>query len=319
MKELSAENQHNLEQSLRQRTSSIMENELAANSLKSYRSDFQHFADWCSELNAKPLPASASLVIAYLSAFSQAFKYSTLSRRVAAIRKQHEMHGLPSPSDEVALKRFMKSLRRTLVKEKVLCKPAAALQQETLKPLIENFELDTILDYRNRAILMLSYTGAFRRSELAALNYEDLIYSNKGVSIHLRQSKSDQFGKGTYKALPFNLAEPRFCPVRILNEYLALAEIENGAVFRTIVGRKTKVQLSENRLSTTDIYRIVKRYAANFSPHSLRAGFITDAKEKNLPDSSIMVQTGHQSVQMIHHYGRHKTIWQGNAVNEIFK
>ena len=319
MKDLSPPHQEALSQSIKQRTSAIMDNELAANSVKSYRSDFQHFVSWCDQIKASPLPASASLLIAYLSAFSSSFKYSTLSRRVAAIRKQQEMHGLSSPSDHVEVKRFMKSLRRTLVREKVLCKPAAALQQETLKPLIENFALETILDYRNRAILMLSYTGAFRRSELAALDYDDLIYSNKGVSIHLRQSKTDQFAKGAYKALPFNLAEPSFCPVRILNEYLALANIESGAVFRTIKGRKSKVQLSNNRLSTTDIYRIVKRYAVNFSPHSLRAGFITDAKEKNLPDSSIMVQTGHQSVQMIHHYGRHKTIWQGNAVNEIFK
>jgi len=190
---------------------------------------------------------------------------------------------------------------------------APALQFEQIKMIIDNINIDTLHGKRNKALLLVGFYGAFRRSELAGLTCNDLQRNSKGITVFLQRSKTDQQGAGMFKILPqkFN----KYCPVEALNDYLTAAnKTDNDYIFSSI---NKAGAASKNKLSTVDVNRILQKLAPNFSAHSLRSGFITTAAEAGCTISEIQQQTGHKTANMIIRYTRSTDIWNNNAANKI--
>jgi integrase len=298
---------------IQERFREILSNQFSKNTSKAYYSDIKKFQQWCRENKAGAL--NFETVLAYLTDISQSVKLATIRRRMVSLKHFCDKAGIGY--DEKSLRQFIKGLRRTKIEEGESIKMASALQFDTLKNVIKKIDVANIKGKRDKALLLMAYTGAFRVSELMGLDIEDLRFDNKGCTVLVRKSKTDQAGRGMYKAIPFLFNE--FCPVNSLQQYISSANIYKGPVFRTIKGRKSNVEITENRLDRHNAFRLLGSLAKGFSPHSLRSGFITDCKEAGISDSAIMQQSGHKSIAMVHHYARHKTVWQANAVNELFK
>ena len=288
----------------------------AENTRAAYRSDWQHFTTWCAEHGASPLPADVGTVAAYLAECADSFKLATIERRLVSISKAHATSGAPNPAKTEAIHLTMKGIRRALGRAQTQKAPA------TLEPL--RAMLDTLgagpAGLRDRALLLVGFAGAFRRSELVSLDIADLAFVPSGVVITLRRSKTDQEGKGTSKGIPMGLF-PATCPVRALRAWLEHAQLVSGAVFRPI---DRHGNIKAQRLTDHAVARIVKRCAgkagldaAAFSGHSLRAGLATAAAAAGASDRTIMRQTGHKSGAMVQRYIRSAELFKENAAGVV--
>ena len=160
----------------------------------------------------------------------------------------------------------------------------------------------------------------FRRNELVSLDYDDLEYVQEGLKINLKRSKTDQFGEGTVKALPY-FNNNQYCPVVSIKKWIEISKIKTGPLFR----RFTKgSKLSETRLTDQTIALIIKKYleqaginSENYSGHSLRSGFATSAAEAGAEERSIMVMTGHKSTEMVRRYIKDANLFKNNPLNKI--
>lgn len=281
-----------------------------------YASDWQHFAGWCEELGVCPMPATVDTVIAYLSelptmpqSVSQGqglrkepkigYSVATIVRRLATVSREHKERGFPSPSADERVKRVLKGIRRSLG---TATKRKNAILTEHLRPLRRDCE--TIHEIRNKALLLVGFAGAFRRSELVALDVSDLQFEDRMVTVYLRRSKTDQEGAGRKVVIH---AGGNLCPIQALVGWLAAAGITEGAVFRNI----RKGGTIGTRLSDEAVSLITKAYAAarglnadEFGGHSLRAGHVTTAILRGEAAHAIMAITGHQSRAMVDRYFR---------------
>jgi len=236
---------------------------------------------------------------------------SSIEQALAAINKAHELKGwFPSPTKAPAVRTVMQGIRRTLGQRKRQKEPATA---DILRSALKDLG-DSLIEVRDRALLLLGFAGAFRRSELAGLNLEDLSFRSEGVLISLRRSKTDQEGHGLSKAI-FFASDPKTCPVRALRTWLERSKITEGRLFRS-VDRHGRLGKS---LSDRAIALVVKKRLpeGDFSGHSLRAGFITTAALQGKPERSIMKQTGHRSHRILREYVRTATVFEDNAGNGI--
>ena len=173
---------------------------------------------------------------------------------------------------------------------------------------------------RDRSIILIGFSGGFRRNELVSLDYEDLDFVEEGLKINLRKSKTDQFGEGFVKALPY-FDNSLYCPVNSLQKWLEISKINSGPLFR----RFTKgSKLSENRLTDQTVALLIKEYlmlagidSRNYSGHSLRSGFATSAAEFGVEERSIMAMTGHKSTEMVRRYIKEANLFKNNALNKF--
>lgn len=269
---------------------------------RSYAADLRHFKSCGGRI-----PATAEMVANYLAKNSTKLAVATLEHRLVAIHKAHQNIGAPSPTKSVLVKRTMQGIRRTagtaqrrvraLVRDDLVELLAAVAKQNPMKAA------------RDKALLLVGFAGAFRRSELVALNAEDLTHYSHGIEILLRRSKTDQEGAGRTVFIPQARSAER-CPVQALSQWLQVAEISAGPIFRAV---NRHDQVSDRRLSGQAVGLIVKSSvaaargpdsAALFGGHSLRAGFVTEAAMAGLPTSAIMGQTGHRSLEMVYRYIR---------------
>ncbi len=290
----------------------------AGSTLRAYAHDWQQFRAWCERNSLVPLPASPQTVIFYSTDLTknQQRKWNTLSRRLAAISQLHSQAGFESPTRSWAVKQFLQGLRRELGVAPVRKKPVLVADlQEILKHIP-----DSLLGKRDRALLLVGFTGAFRRSELIGLNVEDLEETRDGMVAHIRRSKTDQEGQGRKVGIPPG-SEAATCPIRALSEWSTAAQIGSGALFRS-VNRHGKV-LSQ-RLSGEGVAMVVKRYIeklghdpARFAAHSLRAGLATSAAAAGKSERAIMNQTGHRSVATLRRYIRDGNLFRENAAGGI--
>ncbi|WP_082167442.1 site-specific integrase, partial [Methylobacterium aquaticum] len=254
--------------------------------VRAYRSDAAAFTAWCARYGFRSLPASPEAVAGFLVAEAEAGRAaSTIGRRLAAIKYAHRLARQPDPTDDEAVRATMKGIRR-----KVGTAPdqKAAATADIVTAMLMRVP-DTLTGKRDKALLALGFAGAFRRSELVALDVADLREDPEGLWVLVRRSKVDQEGAGFEKAIPHG----RFIkPVALLRDWLDAAGITEGPVFRP-VSRSGRVRANaENsgiapRLTTQAVADIVKRYAtaagldaATFGAHSLRAGYITTAAER---------------------------------------
>ena len=266
---------------------------------------FQNFLTRNKINTTSEIEQNTITVLLFLTEQSNTKSFNTLKTYFAGLKSYFTKYSIPV--DYPKIKTFFKGLRN----EKSAASGAMALEFSELKKIVDGIDCSKLIGKRDKALLLLGFYGAFRRSELVNLDLSDITRTSKGLNILIRNSKTDKNKIGMFKAIPFTFNE--YCPVTALYDYLNSANILDGAVFRSI----SKGDEVRGRLSDIDIYRIIKKYAPNFSAHSLRVGFITTASENGANPQSIMLQSGHKTVQMIAHYTRSKSVWKGNAVETI--
>ncbi|WP_264051658.1 site-specific integrase [Methylobacterium flocculans] len=292
----------------------------AGSTVRAYRSDAVVFSAWCERYGFRSLPASPEAVAAFLASEADAGRaVSTIGRRCAAIRYAHKLAGKADPTDNEEVHALLKGIRRT-VGTAPNQKTAATVEIVTAMLMRTP---DTLTGKRDRALLALGFAGAFRRSELVALDVADLREDKDGLRVIVRRSKTDQEGKGFEKAIPHG----RFVrPVALLREWLDAAGITEGPVFRP-VSRSGRVRganaLGEgisSRLTTQSVADIIKRYAvaagldaSTFGAHSLRAGFVTSAAERGADLARIMDTSGHRDPRTVVGYIRRANAFKDHA------
>ena len=278
---------------------------------KAYGTDFCLFSVWCDAKGASALPASAETVAAYLAAEAdRGTKASTLGRRVAAIRYVHKLADLQTPTDAEAVKATLRGVRRTLGAAKVKKAPAIA---ERIKAMVRTCP-DTAAGKRDRALLLLGFAGAFRRSELVALDVEHIEETMDGLRVFIACSKTDQEGEGATIAITRGSDA---CPVRALRDWLEAARIESGPLFWPI---NKAGAVSVRRLTDRSVANLVKAYADRagldaklFAGHSLRSGFLTSAAGKGASIFKMMDVSRHKSVDTLRGYVRDAELFKDHA------
>jgi len=276
--------------------------EKSAATRKAYRSDIAIFTSWCTAHDVDSLPASPETIAAFLSAeVLNGLRASTLTRRVAAIAYAHQLAGHESPTNSKEVKITMRGIRRAIGTAKTQKSPATAERLLSMLAHIPN----SLQGKRDRALLLIGFAGAFRRSELVALTMDDVEEVDQGLRIIVRRSKTDQESEG--EIVPI-LRGKYACPVEALNDWLEAAGITDGPLFRSI---RKGGHVQQRSLSTKSVALIVKTYAAkaglnaeDFAAHSLRAGFLTSAADKGANIFRMMDQSRHKSVDTLRGYIR---------------
>ncbi len=284
----------------------------APNTWRAYRSDWRDFAAWCSDHGLPSLPAEPQTVALYLSALAPTHKTSTLRRRLSAVAQAHKAAGHPSPTKapEVALP--WQGIRRTHGTAEL---GKAPILTADLRALVAALP-DSPLGARDRALLLVGFAGAFRRSELVALDVADVEFTRLGLVVTIRRSKTDQEGQGRQLGIPHG-ADPATCPVRALRAWLDTAAIVEGPIFRPLTRHGA---ILPGRLSDKAVALVVKRaaLAAGLDPrryagHSLRSGLATSAAAAGASERAIMNQTGHKSLTVARRYIRAGSLFRENA------
>ena len=288
----------------------------APNTQRAYRADLDHYSQWCSQQGMTDLPAMPDVLGQYVSALAPNRKWATIARRLSAIRKWHELRDLLSPVDDRWLKATLKGIQR---EHGTHSEQAPAFGAPRLKAIVRGLVTESngvprFGPMRDKIVLLLGFTGAFRRSELVALNVEQLTFSEDGVVITYYGSKTNQTGEREEKAL-FYSPDQQLCPVRTLQKWVDLLERDKGPLL-VRVGKGN--ELTGERLSDQSIGAIVKkRVGTRYSAHSMRASFVTTAKLNGADDSEIMQQTKHKTSAMIRRYTRLDSIKQHNAAKKL--
>lgn len=285
--------------------------EKAASTRKAYGTDFRLFKEWCDRKGVSSLPAGPETVAAFLAAEAgNGIKPSTLGRRVAAIRYAHKLAHLDAPTDSEAVKATLRGIRRTFGGAKVRKAPAIAAKLQAMVALAP----DRLTGLRDRALLLLGFAGAFRRSELVALDVADIEETETGLLVTIRRSKTDQEGEGVTIAIARGTVA---CPAKALQEWLDAAGIEMGPIFRPINKAGT---VAAERLTCRSVANIVKSYAAlagfdaaTFSGHSLRSGFLTSAAARGASIFKMMDVSRHKSVDTLRGYVRDAELFKDHA------
>ena len=302
-----------------ERAATYAQNARSENTKKSYQSDWSHFASWCDSHDLKSLPASINTVVLYITEFAESLKVSTLERRLASISQAHKTAGLDSPA--LVSKEPLHSVWSGIVRSKSSRRDKVApVLTDDIKLMVQHLKRDdttgelTLHSLRDRAILLVGYAGALRRSEIASLQSSDIQYTPEGMRILIRKSKTDQDGSGHVLGLIYG-AHPATCPVRSLRAWTKVAHIFQGPVFRPI---DRHGNIKEKAITGHSIALIVKKAClrAGLSPeiysgHSLRAGFATQAARAGKPERVIMKHTRHKSEKMVREYIR-----DGDLFNE---
>ena len=285
----------------------------AASTLKAYRTDWRDFETWCAASGLTALPAAPETVALYLAARADTLKPASLGRRLAAISKAHSSAGYESPASmrHAPVSETFKGIKRVKGVAQTRKSPLLATQ---LIRAIATMRVD-LVGLRDRVLLLVGFAGAFRRSELVALEVADVEMVEDGLTITLRRSKTDQEGAGRKIGIPRG-STPETCPLRALRAWMEAANITEGPLFRS-VNRHGHIG---GRLSAKHVAISVKQAAAavsldakSFAGHSLRAGLVTSAAIHGRSDRSIMNQTGHQSVAMVQRYVRDAQLFRDNA------
>lgn len=281
---------------------------------RAYQRDAGAFVAWSAGRALDPcLPSTIGLYLAALADAGR--KVATIERALVAIGAWHRAEGREAPTGHPAVRRVMQGIRRRF--GAAPAKKAPVLVSH-LGIMLRSLPRD-LVGARDRALLSLGFFGALRRSELVALDVRDVRFVAEGLIVTIRRSKTDQEGHGLEKGIPF-ASDSAVCPVRALRAWLDAAGIVEGAIFRSI---DRHGNVARERLSDRSVARIVQRAAdeagidADFSGHSLRAGFATSAAAKGRTLDAIMRQTGHRSERVARGYIRHASLFVANAASDL--
>lgn len=291
---------------------------LSENTLRAYRADLRCFKRWCDAHQVEPLPADSPTVIAYISDMADnGYSASTIQRRLTTIRKVHRAAKLDDPTDAEHVTATWKGIRNS-DHVKVAQEGKAPIMTPHIVKMLATLD-DKAKGLRDRALILLGFAGGFRRSELVALDVDDLSFTHEGVIVRLRKSKTNQEGRLEEKTL-HRASDATLCPVRAVKTWMRHASIQSGAIFR---GVDRHGNISENRLSGRGVARAVKGAAANagfdaeqVGAHSLRAGFVTQMKANGATDEQVTHVTG-QSASTMRRYDRGAKRFRHNTTEAL--
>lgn len=291
---------------------------ISPNTRKAYRSDWAAFAAWCAERNLSPLPAQPETIALFLAdQAEQGLKTSTIGRRMASLSQAHELAGHPSPTRDRRVRKVWQGICR---EKGCSVQKKRALALTDLKAIVAGCE-DDLMGKRDKALLLLAFSGAMRRSELIGLDVEDVqVEGDNGLRVHIRRSKTDQTGAGREIGIPVG-KNATTCPVLAFRAYLNAAQLTAGPVFRPL---NRWGSLRQGRLTSQSVAYILKRRikALGIDPnvygaHSLRSGFVTSAARAGVPEHAIARQTGHRSVAVLRGYVQAATIFSDNPASAL--
>jgi site-specific recombinase XerD len=298
------------------RAAEFIQQSKSKSTIRAYRADWAHFESWCRSHSQTSLPAGADTVALYVADLSATHKPATITRRLSAISQAHQIGNFETPTTSAKVRLVLAGIRRTKGTAQLAKTPVLV---EDLKRMVATLP-EGLLGVRDRALLLIGFCGAFRRSELVALDVADAAFTREGLVLTIRRSKTDQEGEGRKIGIPY-ASHVESCPIRSLQDWLDKSAIAEGPLFRPI-NRHGK--MAPTRLSASAVGEIVKRYAAavgldagEFAGHSLRSGLATSAAMAGASERSIMNQTGHRSTAMLRRYIRDGSLFRDNAVATV--
>lgn len=289
----------------------------AENTIKAYQTDWADFTRWCARASRTPLPADPRTVSLYLTDLASSRKTSTIRRRIATIAVVHQTAKVKDPTKSPEVKRVWAGIRRMKTTAQTRKRPAIT---DDIRRMLAELGEDTTIHIRDRALILLGFVGAFRRSELAQVRIDDIEEAPQGLVVHIPRRKNDQEGLGTDIPVPYG-EHPETCPVRAIKRWIDQSGITEGPLFRE-VDRHGNVM--DEALSDQTVARVVKRTAKkagmdwkNYSGHSLRAGFATSAAAADVGEYDIMRQTGHHSLEVLRRYIRDGNLFKHSAASRV--
>ena len=291
----------------------------AANTLRAYKADFMDFSAFCMKNGFNHMPTQPKILALYLTHLSGTSKFSTLKRRIASISVIHKMKGHYLDTKHPVIMENLHGIKRAKgsnqkAKKPILIKDLKEIinvidQYISYSGLLEMKKSKTVKNkIRDKAIILIGFSGGFRRSELVNIDYEDVEFVAEGIKIFIKRSKTDQSGEGMIKAIPF-FDNKTYCPVLALKRWIKFTEINSGKIFQ---------------ISDKSVALIIKKYASQagldpnkYGGHSLRSGFATSAAESGAEERNIMAMTGHKTSQMVRRYIHEANLFKNNALNKI--
>jgi len=282
---------------------------LAQNSRRAYRGDLEDFHGW-----GGTVPCSPGTLAAYVADRARIHSPHTITRRVVGISRAHASQDLPDPAKSDLVRVVLRGVRKAHGRPQRQAAPLLKQDLLSLLPLMRG-----IKGIRDRALILLGFAAALRRSEIVALDRSDIEFVAEGMVILLRRSKTDQEGQGRRIAVPYGRTSA--CPVKAVQHWLAAASMESGPLFRFV----TKAgSIGDGRLTSQSVNLVVKCYvravgldSACYSGHSLRSGLATSAAQAGVPIHRIMMQTGHRSAETLARYVREANLFENNAAGMV--
>ena len=285
-----------------------LRNSKSTNTLRAYQSDYNDFSLFCSKNGFQVMPTQPKILALYITHLASYSKYSTLKRRLASISIIHKTKGHYIDTKHPIIVENLMGIKRTNGSNQKGKKPLLINDLKVLIEAIDKSKEKNIRKIRDRAIVLIGFSGGFRRSELVDIEYEDIEFVEEGVKIFVKRSKTDQSGEGMTKAIPY-FDNINFCPVKALNKWVVEAELKEGKIFN---------------ISDKNVALIIKKYANHagldahrYAGHSLRSGFATSTAESGAEERNIMAMTGHKSTEMVRRYIREANLFKNNALNKI--
>ena len=285
-----------------------LRNSKSTNTLRAYQSDYNDFSLFCSKNGFQVMPTQPKILALYITHLASYSKYSTLKRRLASISIIHKTKGHYIDTKHPIIVENLMGIKRTNGSNQKGKKPLLINDLKLLIKAIDKSKEKNIRKIRDKAIVLIGFSGGFRRSELVDIEYEDIEFVEEGVKIFVKRSKTDQSGEGMTKAIPY-FDNINFCPVKALNKWVVEAELKEGKIFN---------------ISDKNVALIIKKYANHagldahrYAGHSLRSGFATSTAESGAEERNIMAMTGHKSTEMVRRYIREANLFKNNALNKI--
>ena len=300
----------NKNKDLEAQTVKNIKNSKSFNTIRAYKSDLQTFSVFCNSLNLNSLPASPKTISLFITHLSKNSKYSTIKRKLAAIKVSHKLAGQYIDLKNPIISENLISIKKQIGTYQKSKKPILIRDLKLIINEIES-EIDIKIKLRNKSLILVGFSGAFRRSEIISIEIDDIEFVNEGVKIFLKKSKTDQTGEGMIKALPY-FDNEFYCPVRNLKKWINyLSNTKNKS--------KKIFDMSDKNVSLI-IKKYVNKIGLNpqiYSGHSLRSGFATSAAENNVEERHIMNMTGHKSNQMVRRYIQEGNLFKNNALKKL--
>ena len=306
---------------LQEETLLNLQSSKAKNTIRAYKSDFNDFGLFCAQNGFKSLPSEAKIISLYLTQLStKEVKISTIKRRLVSIGVIHRLKGHYLDTKHPLIVENLMGIKRRKGSIQNGKKPLLINNLKRLINVIDQQKKEQIKILRDRTIILIGFSGGFRRNEIVSLDYDNLDFVEEGLKINIKRSKTDQFGEGSIKGLPY-FDNSQYCPVVSLKNWIDIAKINSGSLFRRF---SKGSRLTEKRLTDQTVALLIKEYLQlagidnkNYSGHSLRSGFATSAAESGAEERSIMAMTGHKSSEMVRRYIKEANLFKNNALNKI--
>ena len=294
--------------SLELETIKNLRNSKSNNTLRAYQSDFRDFSLFCTKNGFQAMPTTPNVIALYITHLSSYSKYSTLKRRIASISILHKTKGHYIDTKHPIIIENLMGIKRTNGSHQKGKKPLLINDLKVLIEVIDKSKEKDLKKIRDKAIILIGFSGGFRRSELVNIELEDIEFVPEGVKLFIKRSKTDQSGEGMIKAIPY-FENINFCPVKALKNWIDAIELKKGKIFN---------------ISDKNVSLIIKKYAnyagldsRKYAGHSLRSGFATSAAESGADERNIMAMTGHKSTEMVRRYIKEANLFKNNALNKI--